>query len=109
MVVEKEAAGNKQVGIVTDRDLALKVVAGDALAEAIPVSTVMSEKLLTATEIEKIYNLLQRMQFRGVRRVPVIDEKGYLSGILTADDILEFHIEELSRIINIIKKERPRF
>ena len=107
IVVEHDGQGNKPVGIVTDRDLTLKVIAGDARPSSLTVGTVMNNALLAAVEIERVYDVLQKMNHKGVRRVPVIDDRGYLQGLLTADDILEFLNQEMAEIIGVIRKEQP--
>ena len=108
IVVEQDGQGDKPVGIVTDRDLTLKVIAGDAKPSSLKIGAVMTETLLAAVEIERIYDVLQKMNHKGVRRLPVVDEKGYLQGLLTADDILEFVNQEMSEIIGVIRKEQPK-
>ena len=107
IVVEHDSQGNKPVGIVTDRDLALKVVAGDVRPSSLTVEAVMSEALLAVIEMERLYDVLQKMNHKGIRRVPVVDQRGYLQGLLTADDILEFLSHEMKEIIGVIQKEQP--
>src|SRR5690349_7152629 len=76
------------IGIQTDHDIDLSVVASNA--EHLPFLTVgdaMSDDLLTATEETCLPDALKLMQERGVRRLPVVDRAGALVGIVTADDI----------------------
>ncbi len=107
VVVEHRDEGNKPVGIITDRDLALNVTAQDGQPSVIAVGNVMSSSLFTVKETEKIYDILQKMRYHGIRRVPVVNHIGLLIGILTADDILEVLHRQISQIIGVIQKEQP--
>jgi CBS domain-containing protein len=74
------------VGIITERDLATRVVAQD-LGGDTRVEDVMSTELITVSESTSIENVLATMQRHGFRRLPVLKE-GKLVGILTLRDIL---------------------
>jgi len=94
VVVEKKMRGNVPIGIVTERDLVLKIVAGDARAGAIGITAVMSEKLMTAREDESVFDVLQRMHTKSIRHMPVMNAQEELIGILAADDVLAFFAKE---------------
>lgn len=106
IVVIKRKNGNTPVGIVTDRDIIMKVVANEANPKIVKIAEVMSKELVTGTEEESIYEIIKRMRMHGVRRLPVIDKEGYLVGILSVDDILEFLSEEVDALIGLFYKER---
>lgn len=74
------------VGIITERDLATRVVALDLSGDT-PVEDVMSTQLITVSESTSIENVLDTMQKHGFRRLPVLKD-GKLVGILTLRDIL---------------------
>ncbi|HEU0304956.1 MAG TPA: CBS domain-containing protein [Gaiellaceae bacterium] len=78
--------GGKLVGIVTDRDLVMKVVARGLDAGTVPVSDVYSERPVVATPDEPLDQALHRMAQEQVRRLPVVDE-GKLVGILAQADV----------------------
>jgi Mg/Co/Ni transporter MgtE len=61
----------------------------------------MSDDLLTASESDDVYETIEHMRLRGIRRVPVVDAQGNLSGIVSADDLLEFLAEEMSELSRI--------
>jgi CBS domain-containing protein len=73
-------------GLVTDRDLAVRVVAG-ALDPETPVAKVMSAPLATVEASENLQTVARRMSDDGVRRLPVVEERR-LIGIVTYDDLL---------------------
>jgi CBS-domain-containing membrane protein len=68
----------------------------------------MSFELLTAWETDSIWETLQRMRVKGVRRVPVVDDKGVLAGILSSEDLLEVLSEELSQLAKLSNREQQR-
>ncbi|HXH18503.1 MAG TPA: CBS domain-containing protein [Chitinophagales bacterium] len=108
VVVETDGKGNKPIGIVTDRDIVLKVVAAELKIYDVRLADVMSAKLLTAKESDDVYETLVKMRGKVVRRVPIVDEEGYLKGILTIDDVLEFFSKEISEIVSLFKKEQAK-
>jgi CBS domain-containing protein len=75
------------VGIVTDRDLALQVVAEDLDAGNTTVADVMSEEPVTCRMDEDVEIALGRMEANQVRRIPVVDEDGALIGIIAQADV----------------------
>ena len=106
IVVTKSEDGNTPIGIVTDRDIVMEVVANNADPQTVKVVEIMSKELVTGSEEEGIYEIIERMRMHGVRRLPVVDKEGYLSGILSVDDILEFLGEEVDALIGLFYKER---
>ena len=94
---------NKVVGILTDRDVALSVVAGDATAET-AVELVMTKNVTTIWDDEGIFNATQYLLGRKVRRLPVINRKDELVGMITADDILALLAREF---VNVAKSLEP--
>jgi len=107
-VIAVDERGGKQVpvGILTDRDIVLSIVATDA--EHLPfltVSDAMSDDILTAVEETSLSDALKLMQERGVRRLPVLDRAGALVGIVTADDVIRFLAEELGQVVKLMNHE----
>lgn len=109
-----EIVGNEPVGIITDRDLVVEVLAGNIeWARSLEVSDVMTIELVTAREDEDPSSVLRKMRAHGVRRMPIVNEEGTLEGILTYDDLLEWLVEELGGLVAVVnseqKEERARF
>ena len=96
------------VGIVTDRDLALTVVARDLDASATAVAQVMTTAPYVAREEQDAYTVLEQMQARGPRRAPVVDHSGYLQGIFTFDDMVEWTAEHMLQLTRLVKRELSR-
>jgi CBS domain-containing protein len=77
----------KLTGIVTDRDLALKVVAEARDAKTTTVEDVMSEGLVTCRENDDVRSVLTLMEENQLRRIPVVDKKDHLVGIIAQADV----------------------
>jgi CBS domain-containing protein len=109
IVIENRNGRHFPVGIVTDRDIVISVVAGDPEhIMYLLVSDVMSDDLITAREHESIETALKRMKEHGVRRLPVVDADGALAGILTLDDVLEYLSEQHSDLVALVAREQRR-
>lgn len=78
--------GNRPVGVITDRDLALRVVA-EGRTDA-RVRDAMSSRVRTAREDDDLDTVMQIMASEQVRRVPIVDERGELVGIVAQADIV---------------------
>jgi CBS domain-containing protein len=65
------------------------------------VGDIMSEDLLTISEADDVYETIDRMRFRGIRRVPVVNRGGALTGIVSVDDLLKFLAEEMGELSRI--------
>lgn len=75
------------VGIVTDRDLVLKVVAMGLDPGTTRLADVMSTDLLTCRDSDDADKAIELMQENQVRRIPVVDDKGRLVGIISQADV----------------------
>ena len=101
VVVEKQGDLMVPVGIITDRDIVVELIAGQVDLDSVTTGDVMSQELITAREKEGIWDTLQRMRIKGIRRLPVVNEKGGLEGILTVDDLVELLADELALLAGI--------
>lgn len=108
VVVEESEHGCKPVGILTDRDLVVEILAEEVAPEAVTVGDVMSFELVTAREQDGLWETLQRMRASGVRRIPVVDDRGVLVGIVSADDYLEILSAELGELAKLLGREQGR-
>ena len=89
LVVTEVANGRPTpVGILTDRDIVLAVVAKGIAADEVTVADIMTRALVTCAEDDALRDVLEIMRTRGVRRVPVVDANRALRGIVAIDDIL---------------------
>jgi CBS domain-containing protein len=105
IVVRRKGQACIPVGIVTDRDLTLRVLARER-PRTQAVTEVMSSDLLSAAEDEEIERALKQMRSRGIRRVPVVNSKGELLGILSYDDIVEWAAEGMRDLAQLLAREQ---
>lgn len=109
LVVTEERAGVAvPIGLVTDRDLVVEVLAEDVDPDTVVVRDIMSRELLTAREGDGIWETVQRMRNKGVRRVPVLSAHGGLAGIVAMDDLVELFTEELVQLSKLVVREQAR-
>ena len=85
-VIENEQS-QKLVGIVTDRDLALKVVAGALDAKSTTVETVMTHQVVTCRADDDLQKALNAMAEHQLRRIPVVDNDNKIVGIIAQADV----------------------
>lgn len=101
-------ADRRPIGIVTDRDLALRVVGQGRLAATTTVSEVMTPEPETVREDVPIERALARMRAASLRRLPVVDGEGRLAGVVTLDDVVELLAEEFGEIRRLLDQTSPR-
>jgi len=107
LVVHREGdVLRKPVGVLTDRDLVLGVMARDVDPYAVTVDDVMSRQPLTANEGDELSDLLQGLRLAGFRRAPVVDARGALTGIMTIDDAIEVITGWMCDIAGSVKSEQ---
>lgn len=106
VVVEKQKEANVPVGILTDRDIVIKILAQDLDAGKVQISDAMSFDLLTALEEDEILETVKRMRGRGVRRIPVVNAQGGLEGIIAVDDLVDLLAEQMADLVALISSEQ---
>ncbi len=108
VVVEEGADPPTPVGLVTDRDLVVELMAENVPVDRVSIGDVMSDTVETAREDEGVWDVLRRMRQKGVRRMPIVDAQGALAGIVTMDDAVDLLTEELSDLAKLVGRERQR-
>ncbi len=108
IVVDEWPEGRKPVGLITDRDIVTAVIAKDIDLRTLRVGDVMSGSPVIATEGESLLDTLAAMRRPGVRRVPVVDARGVLQGVLALDDVIETLGEQLSMLVQVLNAARQR-
>jgi signal-transduction protein with cAMP-binding, CBS, and nucleotidyltransferase domain len=105
VVVVDEA--RKPIGILTDRDIAMRCVAPGESADVLSVSNIMTTPVRTVAESAPIEDAVSTMKRLGVRRLPVTDATGTLAGLIALDDVLALIAEESASIGTLLRKEEP--
>jgi signal-transduction protein with cAMP-binding, CBS, and nucleotidyltransferase domain len=96
VIVVDEANGEPvPVGIVTDRDLVMRVMACGVEPQAVHAADLIGGPLDTVLESEAVYDAIWHMRRRGISRMPVVDDRGRLRGMLSKDDVTMFLANEL--------------
>ena len=108
VVLEPPQPGGRPVGMVTDRDIAVGIVAVGLDAERTPVEGIMRPGVACIEEGEGLGRAVALMRSEGVRRLPVVQADGALVGIVTADDLLELFSEEMTGLAGMLSREFRR-
>jgi CBS domain-containing protein len=108
IVIEDAPPSNRPIGIITDRDLVVEVLAMDVDYRSLTASDVMTSNPTTVRETDAIFDAVEIMQRTGVRRLPVIDNEDRLVAILTFDDVIEILAQELGDLAKTIRREQKR-
>jgi len=108
IVADADHEGLWPVGIITDRDIVLSVVAPKLDASVITVSDVMANDLVTCREDMGVSEVIHKMRAKGVRRMPIVSERGDLVGVVSIDDVIELLAEELTEASKLIAREQGR-
>ncbi len=99
--------GCAPLGIVTDRDITVRVVAAGLDPLDTEVGDVMTRAPRCIGEETSIESAPALMRAGPHRRLPVVDDSGQLVGVVCLDDILDLLAEEFSQIGGLLKRESP--
>ncbi len=105
LVVLRE--GGRPAGILTDRDVAVRVVGRGRDPFTTCVADVMTAELETVSENVTIEDALRRMRSRGVRRLPVVSREGECIGMISLDDILAHIAQEFAVLGRLLETSTP--
>jgi CBS domain-containing protein len=100
-------AEKKPIGILTDRDVALRIVCDAKDPKTTMVNDIMTSHPVTIPMTTSNEDALKRMRVLGVRRLIVADNEGRLAGIVALDDIIAQHVEEMTLIGGILEITSP--
>jgi len=100
-------ASEQPIGLITDRDLTIRVLAEGRDGAQVIVDEVMTQNISVVDEDGPIEAALEVMRAGPFRRVPVVDKTGKLVGLLSIDDVLDLLAEEFQTISRLLSKESP--
>ena len=107
VVLDNLNGGSRRpIGLVTDRDIVVEVVAREVPASALTVGDIMYRQLITVGEHEGVFETIQMMRHSGVRRLPVVGSDGRLIGIVAIDDLLGHVAEQLTGLTKVSTREQ---
>lgn len=108
LVVESRNGEQVPIGVLTDRDIVIEIVALETDLDALTIQDVMSFQLVTSNENDDLMVTIKRMRKSGIRRIPIVNQTGGLVGILSIDDILDVITEQLMDVDQIIVNEQDK-
>jgi CBS domain-containing protein len=108
VVVDVDLADNslRPIGVLTDRDIVVTVVARQVNPRAFRVGDVMTERPVLVTETDSLEKTLETMRNIGVRRLPVVGNHGQLVGVVSLDDVIDELAAEPGAGAGSIRNER---
>lgn len=101
---------SKPVGIVTDRDVMIRLVNKGLDPEETVIEDIMSPNIITLNKGTGLYEALEQIKESksSIRRFPIVDDNGTIEGIITLDDVIYLLGIEMADVSSIIESERPR-
>ncbi|HNZ56018.1 MAG TPA: CBS domain-containing protein [Methylophilaceae bacterium] len=106
VVIDNHKDKTVPVGIVTDRDVVVEVVATELDGAVITAGDIMVHSLTVIKESSGIFEAITLMSSKGIRRLPVVDDDGNLLGIITLDDLLLLLGKELGAFSKLVAREQ---
>ena len=106
VVVTAGNGARTPVGILTDRDIVVEVLAMGLDAASLTAGDVMTASPATVPEDEDALWTLKVMRDRGVRRLPVVKRDGELAGMIALDDLMQYLAGTLGDVVQLIGTER---
>lgn len=106
VVIEDHKGKSVPIGIMTDRDIVIELVATELDCKVITTGDIMAANLTVIKESAGIFEAIQLMTSKGIRRLPVVDGGGGLVGIITLDDLLLLLAKEFSALTKLVSREQ---
>ena len=98
----------RPTGVLTDRDIAVRIVADNLDATQMTAGDTMTEEPATVAADVGVMELCRTMSDAGVRRMPVVDDDR-LAGIITLDDVHRLLVRELDSLGEVVEQESPAY
>lgn len=108
IVVDQQSASGKPLGILTDRDLVLAVMAEGLDPALFTVGDVMSTELVTASAGAGLLEATELLNRHRVRRLIVTDDAGRVVGVASLEDLLEALVREFGDLVQALRSARDR-
>jgi len=88
----------KPIGILTDRDIVVRVIAEGLNPDEVSTGEVMTQKVVCGKRADRIFDAVRKMAERGIRRLPIVDSENQIVGIISIDDLMAVLITEMSNL-----------
>ena len=106
VVVDEPNGDQTPIGVVTDRDIVVEVIAKEQDPAKVTVREIMRTPVVVAHATEEVSEAVERMKVHGVRRIPVMGESQRLVGILCLDDLLKQIVTDAGALVDIVSREQ---
>jgi CBS domain-containing protein len=106
ILVEEQEGQKVPIGIVTDRDLVMEVMALGLDANALVVQDIVTRTVLIVHEEDSLFDCLELMKNKGVRRLPVVSADNSLVGIISMDDITALLTGMLYNVVRTVDHQQ---
>jgi predicted transcriptional regulator len=106
VVCRKENGVSVPIGILTDRDIVVGLIALEIPFDNVTVEDIMTPALITVPKSAGIYETIHLMEAYGVRRMPVVDAHGGLFGIVSSGDLLELLSTEILSLARLPARQK---
>jgi CBS domain-containing protein len=106
VVAESRDLARFPVGMLTDRDIVVEVVAAGLDAKTVRVGEIVQRPVVTVSADASCVDVVREMSIHGVRRMPVVDADGMLAGIVSLDDLLLQLVTPLVAVGDLAFRER---
>ena len=108
IVVDNSEGRLVPVGMITDRDIVIEIVATGLDEAVITVGDIMMPDIFTVVESTTSHEAIEFMRLKAVRRLPIVDKTGELVGIFTLDDALQLVSKELLDLAKLVRYEHKK-
>ncbi len=106
VIVDESSGAQRPIGILTDRDIVVEVVAAGLDPGSLTVGEIVQRPLSTISADASYAQVVREMSLNGVRRLPVVNSDGTLAGIVSLDDLLLELVTPLAAIGDLAGRER---
>jgi CBS domain-containing protein len=108
VVVDDASDERTPVGIITDRDIVVKVLGNERDPSRVSAGDVMKTPVVVANHTDDVSDAIARMRAHRVRRLPVVGPHGRLIGIVTLDDLLRQLVNDAGALLEIVASEQDQ-
>jgi CBS domain-containing protein len=108
VVVVSDGQEPVPLGLVSDHDLAVEVLGNGREAGIMPLSGLVRAPVVIAADYEDVHAALERMRAHGVRRMPVVDDRGTVVGLVTLDDLLGALLADMRALLQTTGRAQRR-
>lgn len=108
VIVDEPNGDQTPIGVVTDRDLVVEVIARQRDPAKVTVREIMRTPVVVAHATEEVSQAVERMKANGVRRIPIMGELQRLVGVFCLDDLVKQVAADAGAMVEIVSREQNR-